>query len=517
MLVYRDGLHLPSPGGAVGTIALSPDSRNLYVPVEAGDRSVVFVFSRDSSTGSVLLQETQHDGLNGFVSIADFRSAVVSADGAYVYTGFTGDAESVMPVFRRDGFSGKLTAIEARPSATMYGARSIAMSPDGGLLYAAGDERLTVVRRDPTTGGVLPIETHDHNGSAFDGPFGIGGLVGTMGIAVSPDGLDVYTASGNDGTVGHFRRLCGNGRRDPGEECDDGNGRDGDGCSALCTIEPCFDCSGDPSTCTPVDGRPCDDGNPRITTERCHGGTCTGGTAANEGRACDDGDACTAGDRCVAGVCRGQEPVVCGLCEACDRRFGWVGTVHDDCHESPTLGRHGTLKFRKHGKGGPLLRWHWVGPQTFLLTDFGVPGLASEPDYQLCLYDHRGLPLAVRHRRAVVAAIHVPAAGRCGKVRCWQAAPNGFRYHDPSAGTDGVTGVSIAAGGQNLASLSLAAHGDRLPFASLPLAPLVTAEFTAPTGVCWRSDYGPFVKKDAADRFIASGGLQVPCRGRCEE
>jgi cysteine-rich repeat protein len=29
--------------------------------------------------------------------------------------------------------------------------------------------------------------------------------------------------------------LCGNGRLDPGETCDDGNRNDGDGCAALCS------------------------------------------------------------------------------------------------------------------------------------------------------------------------------------------------------------------------------------------------------------------------------------------
>jgi TonB family protein len=32
--------------------------------------------------------------------------------------------------------------------------------------------------------------------------------------------------------------VCGNGAREGGEQCDDGNARDGDGCSASCQIEP---------------------------------------------------------------------------------------------------------------------------------------------------------------------------------------------------------------------------------------------------------------------------------------
>jgi len=32
--------------------------------------------------------------------------------------------------------------------------------------------------------------------------------------------------------------ICGNGILEPGEQCDDGNLIDGDGCSSICTIEP---------------------------------------------------------------------------------------------------------------------------------------------------------------------------------------------------------------------------------------------------------------------------------------
>jgi cysteine-rich repeat protein len=42
---------------------------------------------------------------------------------------------------------------------------------------------------------------------------------------------------------------CSNGAIDAGEECDDNNLIAGDGCSGRCKIEPCWVCSGEPSTC----------------------------------------------------------------------------------------------------------------------------------------------------------------------------------------------------------------------------------------------------------------------------
>jgi cysteine-rich repeat protein len=62
---------------------------------------------------------------------------------------------------------------------------------------------------------------------------------------------------------------------DTHEPCDDGNAANGDGCSADCQVELCFQCAGNPSVCTPLaDGSACDDGNP-CTTAACDGsGAC---------------------------------------------------------------------------------------------------------------------------------------------------------------------------------------------------------------------------------------------------
>ncbi|MBK9267008.1 MAG: proprotein convertase P-domain-containing protein [Polyangiaceae bacterium] len=44
---------------------------------------------------------------------------------------------------------------------------------------------------------------------------------------------------------------CSNGVVEPGEACDDGDLMGGDGCSATCTVEPGYTCSGSPSVCAP--------------------------------------------------------------------------------------------------------------------------------------------------------------------------------------------------------------------------------------------------------------------------
>lgn len=76
---------------------------------------------------------------------------------------------------------------------------------------------------------------------------------------------------------------CGDGVVEPGEECDDGNTVNCDGCSARCTVEPS-----------------CDDGDP-CTTDTCDPGTGTCTHTTNNAQ-CDDGNPCT-WDLCTATGC----------------------------------------------------------------------------------------------------------------------------------------------------------------------------------------------------------------------
>jgi cysteine-rich repeat protein len=90
--------------------------------------------------------------------------------------------------------------------------------------------------------------------------------------------------------------VCGDGYLDAGEECDDGNTTDGDGCSATCTREPaCGDGYLDA-------GEECDDGN-TTDGDGCSA-TCTheplcGDGTVDAGEECDDGNT-SDGDGCSA-------------------------------------------------------------------------------------------------------------------------------------------------------------------------------------------------------------------------
>jgi len=94
--------------------------------------------------------------------------------------------------------------------------------------------------------------------------------------------------------------VCGDGAVDSGEQCDDGNLTNGDGCSARCTTEQCGNGIADA-------GEQCDDGEKNGTagdtcSKTCFLSFCGDGHAdANLNEECDDGsDNGSAGDPCTS-------------------------------------------------------------------------------------------------------------------------------------------------------------------------------------------------------------------------
>ena len=53
-----------------------------------------------------------------------------------------------------------------------------------------------------------------------------------------------------------------------GEQCDDNNTTDNDGCSSTCTVESSYTCTGTPSVCTLDNGSQC------ATDSECTSGVC---------------------------------------------------------------------------------------------------------------------------------------------------------------------------------------------------------------------------------------------------
>ena len=82
------------------------------------------------------------------------------------------------------------------------GVESLAMSPDGAHVYAAGSQAdaLAAFSRNPSTGALTFIEVH------VDGIDGVDGLDRVRAVTVSPDGAHVYAAGYEDNAVVMFSR-----------------------------------------------------------------------------------------------------------------------------------------------------------------------------------------------------------------------------------------------------------------------------------------------------------------------
>jgi cysteine-rich repeat protein len=152
--------------------------------------------------------------------------------------------------------------------------------------------------------------------------------------------------------------VCGNGRLEDGEVCDDGNARVGcspetwDGCGA-CTVDPGFSCF-DPGPCEVIEycgdyrvtgHETCDDGN-SSSGDGCSS-TCTVEQAfacSSPGQPCA-AVTCGAGTSCDAGSCPGPASCGVGFCgdgfvqpgELCDLGEGNNDGAYDRCNPDCTL------------------------------------------------------------------------------------------------------------------------------------------------------------------------------------
>src|SRR6184192_4039679 len=195
-------------GGVAGlkgahAVVLSPDGAHVYVASSVAD--AVVVFSRDAASGALSFVETKRDnkgkvnGLNGAESVA------VSPDGLHVYV--AGRNDNAIAVFERDVASGMLTFVEEQRSGTggvegLLGAKSVAVSPDGAHVYAAGalDDAVAVFGRDAATGRLTFVEAQ------HDGAGGVNGLNGANAVAIRPDGTYAYVTGSVDGALAVFQR-----------------------------------------------------------------------------------------------------------------------------------------------------------------------------------------------------------------------------------------------------------------------------------------------------------------------
>ena len=182
--------------------------------------------------------EVHKDGLFGVDGLASVRSVAVSPDGKHVYA--AGSADNAVAVFSRTSTTGALTFVEVHKDGVggvdgLLAALSVTMSPDGKHVYAAGvnESALAAFSRTSTTGALTFVT------STKDGVGGADGLAGVRWVTVSPDGKHVYTAASIENAVAVFNRSSTTGILTFVEEHVDGvGGVDGVAGARSVTISP---------------------------------------------------------------------------------------------------------------------------------------------------------------------------------------------------------------------------------------------------------------------------------------
>ena len=200
--------NLDAPASDLRGVSTSPDGKNVYAVSLGGDS--LLVFSRDPLTGEVTLLEQHNDGVAG-VNGLDFGVNVrVSPDGMHVYS--TGRHDNAVAIFARDATTGGLTYLKIVRDGEdsvdgLDGAAGLAISPDGNNVYVGSrdDNAVAVFSRDAVTGDLTFVE------AIFRGPGGLEKLSGYE-LSVSPDGAYVYAVAPYDDSLVVFSRDVVSGR-----------------------------------------------------------------------------------------------------------------------------------------------------------------------------------------------------------------------------------------------------------------------------------------------------------------
>ena len=361
-----------------------------------------------------------------------------------------------------------------------YGVRSLA---DGGFLLAgaSGDEYRYSESGHPSGPSdewkVYLIRTDAMGEVESETVFGDGADQGNNAgefLSLTDDGCYmVYTDSDSAGDVepnnfGFMKicELCGNGVSDPGEECDDGNPDDCDGCDGDCRLSTTC---GNGIVCG---AEQCDDGN------LLDGDCCTSACAFAAAQSlCDDQDLCTPEDRCdAAGVCVGN------------------AVPADTCMAAGA----GRLDIRdREGVARDQILWEWKKGPEVAFSDFGDP-LAGGDELALCLY------VEDQDSTVLAASLRPSLEGFCGGRPCWKArGEKKLIYRDRDGSSNGLQQLLLKPGLANKGKLKLKAGGEQLPQISLPFSETarLAAQLRTSTSACWSTSVSVAGARNDDDRF----------------
>ncbi len=290
---------------------------------------------------------------------------------------------------------------------------------------------------------------------------------------------DGNTADGDGcSSTCQLETVCGNGIVEGAEQCDDGNTIDGDGCSSTCRYE---------STCG--DGvlqglEQCDDGNTVNgdgCSSTCHIEKC-GNHIVDPGEQCDDGNTVN-GDGCSS-TCQREPRCGDGIVDPGEQCDDGNTTSGDGCSASCMLEPCQIVVPHQ-------TQW---APAKLVATPAGMSmharfGVSSDV---LDLSDVAG------------SGIHLYVDGGSGARDmdvvvpggpAWIASGTRVRYHDPSGSAAGVRSIVVRAKGDGITTvdLKLVSHGGAVPDANdaPPTVTVLLGDDTAgEDGACGRYAFG---------------------------
>lgn len=190
-------------------IKLSPDGGFVYVA--ARDDDAVTVMARDPGDGTLsFVHSLTHGG--AVQGLDDVVRLAISPDGAHVYA--VGRSTSSVAGFSRDAVTGQIAFAHAmnRQSpglGALNQPNGIAVSPDGAQVYVTSRMGNATLAFDRNTDSAHSnFGRLSHKASYADGLNGITSLKGAFGIALSADGRQVYVATEQDNGVVLFDRAA---------------------------------------------------------------------------------------------------------------------------------------------------------------------------------------------------------------------------------------------------------------------------------------------------------------------
>jgi len=362
---------------------------------------------------------------------------------------------------------GSASATEGSASATEGSASATegsASATDSSASATEGSASATDSSASETEGSASAADTDsdsDSDGTATDSAGSDSGLTATdsdsdsdsgSGTDGCPEGAEGCPCIGGESCDGDLvcdngacvvdvvEPVCGNGIVEVGEECDDGDDDDLDGCTSQCEEAPV--CPAGTEDC-PCDGNSCDQGL------SCEGGTCVkeavpvcGNGILEQGEACDDGnnqiwDEC---DKSCKLTSFGADP--CGFPEDgvwLDINYKSSGSCYSPSWKFSATAGFGEAEWAPTGeswpvinaKGGPVINKNDpygtvcdVGSSKWIRIMFGLASLSSYESATVCL---EGRSISVGS--PVTVDLVNPDGGDCGAQvqlsQAWTADPAG--------------------------------------------------------------------------------------------